>query len=60
MSKRSERSTDEFLENRGANPGDGLGDEDEEEYCDQQRHDGGRWQSTQVYSSTRLCDVYLR
>jgi hypothetical protein len=43
VSKGSERFTDEFLENRAANPRDDLRDEDEEEYCDQQSHEvGGR------------------
>ena len=31
---RSERLTDEFLENRASDPGDGLGGEDEKEYCE--------------------------
>jgi len=58
----SERSTDKFLENRAADPRNDLRDEDEEEYGDQQSHDGGRWQSTRGYSSTLSlwCDVYIR
>jgi len=49
----SERITNEFLENRAANPRDYLRDEDEGEYCDQQSHDEGRWQSV----PTRFRDV---
>ena len=49
----SERITDEFLENRAANPRDYLRDEDEGEYCDQQSHDEGRWQN----ALTRFRDV---
>ena len=54
VSIRSKRFADKFLENRAANPGGDLGDEDEEEYCDQQGHGGGRWQNTPA----RLRDVY--
>ena len=49
----SERITNEFLENRAANPRDYLRDEDEEEYRGQQSHDEGRWQNV----LTRFRDV---
>lgn len=49
----SKRVTDEFLENRAANPRYDLRDEDEEEYRGQQSHDEGRWQD----ALTRFRDV---
>jgi len=53
MPNRTDKLTDEFLENRAANPGDDLRDEDEEEYCDQQSHDKGRWQTTHTFTAAR-------
>lgn len=52
----SKRVTDEFLENRAANPRYDLGDEDEEEYRGQQSHDEGRWQDARTRFRD-VCDV---
>ena len=50
---RSESVSNEFLENRAANPRDCLRDEDEDEDRDQQGHDEGGWQDV----PTRFRDV---